>query len=731
MTLAMRKLIGSGMGGRMSKKPKPRMSLSPLCQPACQLFSDIPQEGEATAAEVVDNSSAPKATRSIIENDSLRDLIVDNCRCAHCGGCLQLHFKSIGIATTPVLSCSGCKLVCHSSIERTTLPRGKHPRTSDFSVNCQYVAAVVASGDGGSEAGRILGLLDLPNYATMEKYTFPKVEFMMSGQIQEVTKAALEANLLEEVRLTMQDDDDSDYDAWLAAVNSNEGVDLDTAQHAKINGGTDMAWQKRASGRLYNSLSGHELIIGAKTRKPIIMCVKTKFCRVCCYAKAKGAIPRNHRCGINHTDSSGSMEADALVDMVHELDTKWKCHMVKICTDDDSTMRARLRWNNDDHKAFYGTFPMVEIMKGKDKGKMRLRKCTGQLKPNIQEPVFVADPAHRKKTLRNRLYSFNNLSVKKKYGFGPADITRIVKNFSYFINSLPSIDHGEWETRACCVLDHHFDCHTNCGDFCLRKKELLEKTPEENKKKFYRCKTKDCKLYEALHDIVSGFVTMKRLEEVGHGMDTQPNEALNNTIAWKAPKGKTYCGSSSLENRISMAVSTHLIGPEEYFKRLYGLMGMQVRPGTAHYLRLQAKKLETKRGKQKKVDVKRRRNEKNFEKLKEQLAKQIQDIKRGNEYRSGVAMEVTNNTGLCAPVTVKACRCTATDHLRTSSSKCPWNKKNIAETTEAEQQAILDTVEVLDDLNKEETDEILAAIDADDDLEVEDDDDDDDDDLID
>jgi len=38
---------------------------------------------------------------------------------------------------------------------------------------------------------------------------------------------------------------------------------------------------------------------------------------------------------------------------------------------------------------------------------------------------------------------------------------------------------------------------------------------------------------------------------------------------------------------------------------------------------------------------------------------------------------------------------------------------------------------VLDDINKEETDEILAAIDVDDDLEVEDDDDDDDDDLID
>jgi len=185
----------------------------------------------------------------------------------------------------------------------------------------------------------------------------------------------------------------------------------------------------------------------------------------------------------------------------------------------------------------------------------------------------VADPAHRKKTLRNRLYNLQSLPVKQKHGFSVADITRLTNNFAYFVNNIRSIDHSEWSTRGKCVLDHHFDDHTNCGSFCLRKKELTVLSEEQNKKKFYRCKQKEAKLYALLETIMADFTSMKRLEEVGHGLDTNPNEAINNTVAWKAPKGKTHCGSTSLENRICMAVSTHLIGPAEHFTKLYMDMG--------------------------------------------------------------------------------------------------------------------------------------------------------------
>jgi len=729
MSCAMRKLMGSGCGGRINHSKKAKHVCLSVGR---RLYSEVPGEETTTALEEVDNSTAPKASRSIVENEPLIDLISANCVCRHCGGQLQLQFKSIGIATTQILSCSGCKLNCASDIERTTLPRGKHPRTSDFSVNCQYVAACVASGDGGSEAARILGLLDLPNYATMEKFTFPKVEFMISGNLQDVSKDALADNLREEVRLSMLEDNDANYGDWAQAME--QGNELDSSMYAKIKGGADMAWQKRSSGRRYDSLSGHEFVIGSKTRKPIMMCIKSKFCRICSLAKARDVVPRNHQCVINHTDSSGSMETDALVDMVHELDTKWKVHLSPTCTDDDSTMRARLRWNNQDHKAHHGEFPKVQIQKGKDKGKWRVRNDTGKLRANVPEPFFVADPAHRKKTLRNRLYAFNALAKKRKHGFGPADITWIVKNFSYFVNTLNKLDHSHWATRAKCVLDHHFDCHDNCGDFCLRKKDLVDKTPEENKKKFYRCMEKDATLYEMLSEIVGDFTTQERLDEVGHGMDTQANESLNNTIAWKAPKGKTYCGSRSLENRVCIAVSTHLIGPEVHFRRLHTSLGITIRPGTAHYLRLQTKALECRRSKQRKLDTKRKRNDKNFAKLKEQLDKLLADTKEGRQYKPGVALE---KEGAAKPgrkpEATKLCRCGSADHQRTSSKKCPWPGKLTEEILEMEreshQQALLDCVEVEEDAAEEETENLLLVIEEDDSEEEDDEEEDDNDDT--
>jgi len=73
------------------------------------------------------------------ENDPLRHLILESWLYRHCGNNLQLVFKSIRIATTPILSCAWCNLKCHSNIEMTSLPRGKHPWTSDFAVNCQHI----------------------------------------------------------------------------------------------------------------------------------------------------------------------------------------------------------------------------------------------------------------------------------------------------------------------------------------------------------------------------------------------------------------------------------------------------------------------------------------------------------------------------------------------------------------------------------------------------------------
>jgi hypothetical protein len=106
-----------------------------------------------------------------------------------------------------------------------------------------------------------------------------------------------------------------------------------------------MAWQQRNSGHRYNSASGHGLLVGGLTRKPILMNVKSKLCSVCFTWKKRHEdldfhpVPKHH-CPKNHEGTSSAMEPIACLEMVIEL---FDCHQVivkDICLDDDASTRA-------------------------------------------------------------------------------------------------------------------------------------------------------------------------------------------------------------------------------------------------------------------------------------------------------------------------------------------------------------------------------------------------------
>jgi hypothetical protein len=84
----------------------------------------------------------------------------------------------------------------------------------------------------------------------------------------------------------------------------------------------------------------------------------------------------------------------------------------------------------------------------------------------------------------------------------------------------------------------------------------------------------DAELYAVLHKMMERFCSLERLQEVAHGLDTQPNESFNNSASWFAPKNKVYCSSMSLANRLSMAIGITTLGLEDYFKRLYKELGI-------------------------------------------------------------------------------------------------------------------------------------------------------------
>jgi hypothetical protein len=49
-------------------------------------------------------------------------------------------------------------------------------------------------------------------------------------------------------------------------------------------------------------------------------------------------------------------------------------------------------------------------------------------------------------------------------------------------------EESEYVGKAQAVLEHHFDCHEFCGDFCLRKEEVENAVETKETNKVYRCK---------------------------------------------------------------------------------------------------------------------------------------------------------------------------------------------------------------------------------------------------
>ena len=72
----------------------------------------------------------------------------------------------------------------------------------------------------------------------------------------------------------------------------------------------DMGWQKRGSGRKYDSMSGVGTMIRHYTGKIINHGVRSKTCRTCTSWSNKNVGPPEHDCSKNFLGTSKAMKAD-------------------------------------------------------------------------------------------------------------------------------------------------------------------------------------------------------------------------------------------------------------------------------------------------------------------------------------------------------------------------------------------------------------------------------------
>ena len=99
-----------------------------------------------------------------------------------------------------------------------------------------------------------------------------------------------------------------------------------------------MGWQKRSSGRRYDSASGHAFIIGARGKGIIGMVLYSKACRKCDAAKNRREEAEEYECPKNFKGRSKSMEAYVILNMVEDAFYNRFFIIDIIVSNDDNTM---------------------------------------------------------------------------------------------------------------------------------------------------------------------------------------------------------------------------------------------------------------------------------------------------------------------------------------------------------------------------------------------------------
>ncbi|XP_063448068.1 uncharacterized protein LOC134727616 [Mytilus trossulus] len=292
--------------------------------------------------------------------------------------------------------------------------------------------------------------------------------------------------------------------------------DADLEENILDNGisvSTDTCWQKKGSGRSYNSLSGVATLIGKNTKTILHHAQRVSSCRICQSAKKKGDFARVHACKQNWSGSAKAMEADMVAQMVKDLVVVEKINVSEIAGDDDSTGFEKRKKQ----------MPHLEIEKTSDRN-------------------------HIKKNVNSKLYELKNSKMHKELTQKVLD--SIQKNFSYMIDQNQGSEDGI-KNGLKAITEHMFGNHTFCNvSWCggLTKgdaykhlnlpygKDLTSKQLKADLEKIFQNKL------------------LTKANQLSKLSSSQANESFNNTVASKAPKRLHYSGSASLGYRVCSAV---------------------------------------------------------------------------------------------------------------------------------------------------------------------------------
>ncbi|XP_076086877.1 uncharacterized protein LOC143057454 [Mytilus galloprovincialis] len=187
----------------------------------------------------------------------------------------------------------------------------------------------------------------------------------------------------------------------------------------------DMCWQKRGSGRSYNSPSGIGSILGQHTGKVMGFKVCSTLCRICDTVSTSRKEPNLHDCPRNWDKSAKAMEADTAARLLKILEETTGLQVDTLIMDDDSS-----------------TISKVKQALGHDVEKW-------------------SDINHSTKSVSNALYT-----LQKKHKVFSKDVIGYFKRcFSYAVKQNKN-DKDHLRQNILAIVPHSFGIHENCGAWC-------------------------------------------------------------------------------------------------------------------------------------------------------------------------------------------------------------------------------------------------------------------------
>jgi hypothetical protein len=211
------------------------------------------------------------------------------------------------------------------------------------------------------------------------------------------------------------------------------------------------------------------------------------------------------------------MEAFGAAFNVNGLYQNFQCYTKKLVSNGDASTKSVLGWSCRQAQEFFkAVWPRTEAnSKKKDNRLLHI------LHKRIE---FLADANHRVKTYAGPLFALGRLPEGVSEATS-TDAERMKRNMGYAIHQNKKKDLDGMRKAMTAILEHHFNDHTFCGEWC---RALFWKDDERVRQALkYRCKEKNSKLYEQLKIHHDKFVTDEWIRDLMHDYDTNKPESFN------------------------------------------------------------------------------------------------------------------------------------------------------------------------------------------------------------